>query len=339
MKAAPSGATPGRKRTLRRQRSEASRLWISAIPRDWPLPKLPWTDLAGRTVGRWDSEASGDEEPTGLAIEGHPGRVYLPPGAAGQGPTGQGPTGHGAGAAGVRRTVLEAGGAILSQITSTRAASRGDESCEEVVLDLLPHCLGLSTDADVVLEGPCEFAVWPLIPGLTSDEDKARGWLESLRHAGFSRILPVALGLDARQRRSLAEFADESGYRELFHGELADERQAARQVARHGLRPFARPPRYGGSRRQRFGFGAAAVLEQVGDLWLRNSRSEVIGQELLRAARFCRRDEHDLRALIREGNLDIVPWLAAEAREVLEELGKGEPPALQRELEEEYLAP
>jgi len=82
---------------------------------------------------------------------------------------------------------------------------------------------------------------------------------------------------------------------------------------------------------------AATELAQTAELWLRLGRSEAAGEDLLRAARWVERSARDLRALVREGNLEVLPWLDSRSRGVVEDLVAERTPRLRTELAVEYL--
>jgi hypothetical protein len=147
----------------------------------------------------------------------------------------------------------------------------------------------------------------------------------------------VTLELGPAERRRLAEFADEDAYQALFHGAPPDERAFAQLAWQQGLRTMSSRPEAAGGPRSQFNRKAAGELTQTAELWLRLGRPESAGQELLRAARWIERSAQDLRALVREGNLEVLPWLDPNSRQVVEDLAAGRVAKLREELEAEYL--
>jgi hypothetical protein len=83
----------------------------------------------------------------------------------------------------------------------------------------------------------------------------------------------------------------------------------------------------------------AGELALVGELWLRLERGRGRGEAFFRAARWADGSPHDLAALVREGNLAVLPWLDPEARQVLEEVAGCGRSRLLAQLEDAYLYP
>jgi hypothetical protein len=309
--------TAPRARGLRQLLPEASRLWICHTPSAWPGASGWWTHLADRALG---SERSGrlPELDAAAATD----VVYLPPAPAEL-------------ASGVERLAreLEGAGAVVAR---QRAPGDGEAGRYDV-LDPLSVLVEHGAGGLRGLETACRAAVWPLVAGLT---DRSEAWcegLEALAAAGVETVVPMRLDLDPPARRRLAERTEEGGFEALFHGPSPDERACARAVAAAGLRPWLERPALGGSPRREFARRVAAELIVTAELWLRLARPEAAGQELLRAGRWAERDERDLRALAREGNLDVMPWLDARGRALVEDLAADRPSALRTELEADYL--
>jgi hypothetical protein len=178
--------------------------------------------------------------------------------------------------------------------------------------------------------------VWGLVAGISDGAELCQRGLERLAAAGVASLLPLAPGLEPRQKRQLAG-SDERVFARLFHGEPPAERELARLAAAAGLATrFDRPPPPSGTPRPGNRL-VAARLAQMGDYWLRLGRPEADGQELFRAARWIEAADHDLASLEREGNLGVLGWLSDKARRQVEDaLATGIPPLL-LELEAEYL--
>jgi hypothetical protein len=144
----------------------------------------------------------------------------------------------------------------------------------------------------------------------------------------------------ADRRRLLDELEDpDAVFEALFHREPPAERDFARVAHRHGLdpflsRPLARAP-VAGRENRRLG----EVLALTAELWLRLGRSVEPGQAFYRAARWVDEASYDLEALVREGNLAVIPALDERSREVVTEVVETGESKLLRELLAEYLAP
>lgn len=302
---------------LRHFLPEASRLWIRHAPSAWPGAPGWWIHLADRTLG---AERAG--EPTAIDPAAADDVVYLPPVPEGLRITAEAHA----------RAIEAAGGvAIRQRFVGDVEAGRYD------VLDPLSALLARGARGLRELETGCRVAVWPLVAGLT---DRPADWtvgFAALRAAGVSTVVPMVLDLDPGCRRRLADLTDEVGYQVLFHGPAPDLRACVRAVVAAGLRPLVERPPLAAAPRQAFARRVAAELIQAAELWFRLGRPEAAGQDLLRAARWLERVDHDLRALAREGNLEVLPWLDARGRRLVEDLAADRVPVLRVELEGEYL--
>ena len=293
----------------RRLRPEPARLWLGLAPVAWSFEAAPWTDLAAARLGRSTDPARvgpwPPREPEDL--------TYLPPRAA--------PFEH-------------AADRCLSQLLPGQPVA-GHEGW--IVWDLLPAIL--ARDLTTFDSLPPGSAVWPLIPGLTDDRTLWDEALPLLAAAELRHVQPMVLHLEPAEKRRLAAFGDEGAFEALFHGEGApSERAFARVAARWGIRPFARRPVDPMAGRRRGNRRLAGDLLLAGELWLRCGRGETEGHALLRAGRWVEGAEQDVAALVREGNLDVVPWLDATSRAALREAAESGASQLVAELEEEYVA-
>lgn len=161
-------------------------------------------------------------------------------------------------------------------------------------------------------------AVWPLIPGLSTDPGTWDEQFRALRTAGFSVVQPVVPELTPVERRTLAERWGDEVFEELFHGPRPDERAFSQAAARYGLAPFlARPPRVAASARVRNNARLAERLALAGELWLRLGRPDPQGQAFFRAARWADETGYDVAALAREGNLAVVEAVDGQSAEVI----------------------
>lgn len=304
-----SGASAGIAVRFRRLRPEPTRFWLSRVPVAWSHEAVPWTDLATGRLGRSTDPARVGPWPP----ENPDALTYLPPGS------GDAPAGA---------------GATLRQLLP---GQRLPEEPSWVVWDLLPALLARDLEAFDTLDGGS--AAWPLVPGLTDGEALREEALPLLAAAGVRHLQPVLLETEPGDKRRLAAYGDEGAFTALFHGAAPDERAFSQHAARWGMKPFARRPASGLAPRSEGNARLAGELLLAGELWLRCGRPEVEGQALLRAGRWVDETEHDVAALTREGNLDVVPSLDETSRRVLAESVEDVDAQLVTELEEEYLRP
>ncbi|MDX1502136.1 MAG: hypothetical protein R3325_07220 [Thermoanaerobaculia bacterium] len=287
---------------FRELRPEPRRLWIRFRPRVWPGAPGVWIDLAALALGRPGGGEPGP--PAEAEVERLDDVVYLPPAADG--------------AEGWRRRLAErllAGGTpCLWQSVTPGPAPAG----AAVVWD--PTETLLDGGVEILAQAPRGASVlWPWVAGLTDAEDLWRPALDRLRGAGAERVLPLRLELPPRDRRRLAARARSADWSALFHRAARPLEGFARAAASRGLdilwpRPLpAAPARLVVTR------GAAGHLAQIADLELALGGSEVVAQSFFRAARRLEEEPHDLKALLREGNLAILTWLEDDPRQAVEE--------------------
>ena len=157
--------------------------------------------------------------------------------------------------------------------------------------------------------------VWPLVADWTDQPGLLEPAMARLAAAGARRVVPRAMQLDARERRLLSERLQSSwpeAFDALFHGDdsrpdhSAFRRAAEAAGLEHRLpRPLPAlppPPRLRRSRE------LAGHLIELGDA------AATHGDAYYRAARFLDRNEVDIDAAAREGNLGVLPWLEDPAR-------------------------
>ena len=161
--------------------------------------------------------------------------------------------------------------------------------------------------------------VWPLVADWTDQSDLLEPALARLAAAGARRVLPRDLRLKARERRLLAEGLQASwpeAFDALFHGDDSRPDHSAFRCAaeaaglEHRLpRPLPALPLPSRLRRSR---ELAGHLIELGDA------AATHGDAYYRAARFLDRNEVDIDAAAREGNLGVLPWLEDPARVAVE---------------------
>ena len=161
--------------------------------------------------------------------------------------------------------------------------------------------------------------VWPLVSDWTDEPGLLEPAMARLAAAGARRVVPRALQLDARERRLLAERLQSAwpeAFDALFHGDDSRPDHSAFWCAaeaaglEHRLpRPLPALPLPSRLRRSR---ELAGHLIELGDA------AATHGDVYYRAARFLDRNEVDIDAAAREGNLGVLPWLEDPARVAVE---------------------
>ncbi len=307
-------------RSFESYRPTPARLWIRYRPRRWPGASDLWTDWAAGTLGhpgRGIPELPVDLD-RGLADV-----LYLPPVEPDLEP-------H---RAELAAACVAAGTPVLLQ----RRAGLDGESVDGAteVWDLLPALL--DGDRPELWEvPPGAHCVWPLVAGLTEADEVVAAGLERLAAAGADVVQAITLELSAPAKRRLAEAGDSQRFDRLFHAPRPSERDFARQAAARGFGSFLDRPLGDGSPRLSLRRRCAGELRLAADLYYRLGRPESESQKLLRAARWIDREDHDLAALAEEHNLEIVDWIDATSRGVIEELVGGGRSRLVASLVDEY---
>ncbi len=161
--------------------------------------------------------------------------------------------------------------------------------------------------------------VWPLVADWTDQAGLLESAMARLGAAGARRVVPRVMQLGARERRLLAERLQSTwpeAFDALFHGGESPPDATAFQCAAEaaGLqprlpRPLPAPPLPPRLRRAR---------ELAGHLIERGDAADSEGPVYYRAARFLDRNEVDIDAAAREGNLGVLPWLEEPARLAVE---------------------
>lgn len=307
--------TPVRSKSTRQYRPDPSRWWIRHAAAAWPAASGLWTHLGDSTLGKARPGTLPEIDVSAVSD-----LIYLPPVSAEN----------------EEAAAALAGRLAAASVPVVRQCEPSAVGGEGRVLDPLGTLLRGGARALDGLVTECESAVWPLISGLTASPAIWQSGLDSLAAAGVRVVVPQTIELGPGERRELAEFTDDNGYQALFHGSPPDEREFVRAATERGLATTPERPPLATTRRLEFCRRAATELIVVADFWLRLERSEAAGQNLLRAARWAEEFEHDLRAVAREGNLAVLPWLDRNARQVVADLAADRPSALRQALEAEY---
>lgn len=303
-------------------------LWLRHAPRGWPVPERPWTQLARGGLGPLPGDRGAGAADAPLAdLQGGPfdDVVWLPPV----------PPERAAERDRLAAGHLERGTPLLVQVLP------GDPAPPQGAValhDLLPPLLERDPGALAALPAGAA-CLWPLVPGVTDEEELWQAGCAALAEAGAEVVQTVVPRLSPADRRRLADGAPGAAFHRLFHGSAPDERAFARVAAAAGLdiflpRPLPRPPATGIAARR-----IAAGLFLTAELWLRLGRTPSRGQAYFRAARWVDESPYDPGALVREGNLGVVEVLDQAGRELIEDaVARGGEPALLGQLLQEYTA-
>lgn len=285
---------------FRSQRPGPSRAWIRYVPRRWPGPEGPWVDLSRGRLG--SSNGDGDDLEA-LAAPELDDTVYLPPVRPEL--------------RAVRDRVAaahrERGTPVLVQVLP---GEPGPSVPCLVVLDLLPMAARGEVPETLESPGLAANVSWPLLPGGPERPDLPDGVVHALA---------VAVDLEPRETRALAELRPsfEASDWALFHRAPPAAEDVLRHLRERGIQPYLpRPlpdPPWPGRTNRFLAAGLALVGELGHHLGVPASRSE----SFLRAARFVDESPHDLGDLARDGNLDVLPWLEEEPRDLVERLLDG----------------
>jgi hypothetical protein len=297
---------------LRSLRPEVASLWVRQAFRAWPGRHGRWIDLGDGRLGRAGDASSPlpREEEVGT-VEG---LLYVPPVDDRQ------RAARDALVAGLGRRQLPL---LVQVVAGADAAAATAPGVEVLVVDLLEALLERRLDAlEAVPAGAV--ALWPLVTGLTDDEDLWSRGCARLASAGVACAQAVAPDLAPAERRELAGGVEEGeAFSRLFHGRAASERRFAAVAAGHGLAPFFRRPGRRAERRSR-NQALAELLALAGEVWLRLGRPDVGGQDLFRASRWVEETAVDVRALARESNREIVDQLRGPAAAIVDEWARSE---------------
>ncbi len=275
---------------------EPSNGWVRRRPGKWNVGPELWCDLGDRSLGTPGREHDLEPLPSPSG-----GTLYVPP---------------------VRRDLREP----LDRQVEDWTAQGGTALVQRMTGDperLDPHVAQVWDLTSDLLRGDLDglhrlpegsVAVWPLIAGMTDDEESWRLGFDILKTAGASAVTGVVLELEGRQRRSLIEKVG-GGFGTVFHGPSPSSRRFARAAIETGLAPCGPRPTYGSPRRQRNQQGAE-VLILAGEAL---AGDDVAAHGLFRAARWVEECEADVQAMSLEGNLTIVEEIDARALAVLDD--------------------
>lgn len=322
---------------LREHVAEPANLWIRHSFSRWPAigDDALWSELATGGLRSSGSAAEADRGDVAELLRAVSDVVYVPPV----------PADHESFRSSIVGAATESGVPLLIQTAATiplgESGSGGSASLNlgylppnaVVVLDLLDslvrHAAALREDFRERRQPSLPFAplplqgaslVWPLVTGWTDQPAVLEPAMTRLTAAGARRVLPRGLDLNARDRRLLADRLQSSwpeAFDALFHagGSPPDTRafRCAAEAAglEHRLpRPLPAPPLPARLRRAR---ELAGHLIELGDTAVTG------GDAYYRAARFFDRDEVDVEAADREGNLGVLPWLEDPVRRAVEQ--------------------
>ncbi|MBZ0114005.1 MAG: hypothetical protein K8J08_16190 [Thermoanaerobaculia bacterium] len=316
--------SPARRSSAVRQTPpEPHNFWIRYAPRRWPTPQVPWIDLSRRRLGSWSEDATALVELLDFSADDV---VYLPPVS----------DAHQVAMDDLVAAHIERGVPVVVQALADGSALASGSQCSgedatgsvTKVVDLLPVALGQLPLGRIT---PGTVAAWPLLPGGPGVEF----WPDlaiRLAELGYRCVQAVPLELDPPDLRVLAGYLPEDSGLGLFHAAPASMRLFVRTLLEAGLspyldRPLPRPPLMGAGNLE-----VAGRLHLVGELLHVLDRSPALAADLLRAARFAEELPQDLRGLVRDGHLSVLPWVGSESQCLLEEWAAGKPSSLKQEL-------
>lgn len=287
---------------LRAHDPEPQSFWLDGSPRISGPPSRVWLDLRSGDLG-------GDVAVAGKLPREEPRTLYLPP---------LEPDAEEAVDA-LARWAEENEILLLEQVIAGGAPRLESGAGVERIYDLSEALL-----LDVALIDtlpPSSAAVWPLIGGLTDGQELLEQGVERLAGAGVHTVVPRPVELSPASRRRLTEMVGEASFGKLFHGAPPDERLLSRSLFRAGMEFL--PKRLLPAHADPFPLNLAAELSLVAEVLPRVGESPARAQEFYVAARWVERTHHDLEAMVRDGNIGIVPVLDDEMQEVATELLHG----------------
>ena len=296
-----------------RQLPEPAHFWIAHAPRSWRFSSVLWCDLGRATLGGF-KRSTADHDLPEYDLENLDDLFYVPP---------------------VDRSLSGQRTQLLTELVAAKVPALvqlwpGETIPKKVmsagrdllfpIYDLLQALL--AGEVEQVLKLPeGATVVWPLIPGISDHVETWDEGCELLSMKKIASVQPVALELEAKERRALAEGRPDHTFDALFHGTRPSEHSFGRVATEHGLSPWTARPRTGISQRQINNRRLAAHLAMAGEMCLRMEKVSQ-GQGLLRAARGAESTVHDLEGLAREGNLRVMDWLDRYGLVLVKELAE-----------------
>ncbi len=207
-----------------------------------------------------------------------------------------------------------------------------DQSAFPSVVDLC--ALVLDPKASLPSALPGSWALWPLVSGVRNQPEDWTEWACHLAELGVEVLQPIALDPSPKIRRSLVDAWGEEYFEPIFHGEPPSERAFSAVVSGWGLRPFASRP----LQTTRVGEGALVeALLLAGEYAHRLDEGATRVQGFLRAARWTEESKYEVTALVRDRQIQAIPWVEEESRTLMEEWVQGGESEILAELESRYL--
>ncbi|MFQ5528542.1 MAG: hypothetical protein ACE5GX_20090 [Thermoanaerobaculia bacterium] len=314
-----------RRLRFEKQFPEPLRCWISFSPRSWPGAEGWWLDLSREELVRSRIEAVDvPEEPIEqLELDRVTDVAYLPPVAP--------PAAWWRQELRQRLAKLDSD-PVVQFFPGEEIEAGGGVPVVDLTPSLLPVRLRRLEKLPVGVH-----CCWPLIPGITTDEDVCRKGLAVLARAGVAGVQPVVPTLSAAVRRRLGALTTQRrGYQELFHGADPEVTAFARWANELGLAEFLERPNCGRTGRMLKNRRIASRLHLIGEMTLRTGGSLDESLTFYRAARWVDAGRLDVEDLARSGNLDLVPQIPAECAREVRALISGEPSERLRALEIAY---
>ncbi len=323
--------------TLREHVAEPANLWIRYSFSHWPAPdedKL-WCDLATGVLAVPTAAPAPDARQAAELVRSATDVVYVPPLPADQNSL-RTRIVEAAAAAGAPPLIQIVGDLSLSGSNVAEAFRHGLANLPPnatVAIDFLDSLVRRSRTLRgelrenrqpslPLMPAPLQDAtlVWPLVTGWTDQPGVLEPAMARFAAAGARRVLARTLELDARDRRLLAEHLQSAwpeAFDAVFHGDdsLPDTPAFRKAAEAAGLesrlpRPLPAPPLPPRLRLAR---------ELAGHLIERGDAADAGGDAYYRAARFLDRDEIDIEAAAREGNLGVLPWLEEPVKQAVEQ--------------------
>ena len=305
---------------LHSQIPDSRHFWVRHMWRPWPGPQGLWVDLSRLALGGTSGPDRIDPSDPNESLSDV---LYLPPVEPENEEV----------RAQLGESLTERGTPVIYQVL---AGNGPGPNSTISVLDPLSALLRGESDL-LAAAPPGGGVIWPLLAGYTDDRGIWERVLAGFADSGVGFVQGIALELSPGEKRRIVEVGGTDGFEALFHGAPVSERAFASAVERSGLSPYLErplpqgPPALVGNRE------LAGVLCSIGELWQSLGRIESRGQELLAAARRIDRDKHDISALAREGNLDVVDWLGEQSRSIIRETVRDGRSSLLEELRREFV--